>query len=258
MALVHAHRGAPSERPENTLPSFERAMELGADALETDLHRTADGRIVLSHDPTLTRACGVPLVIRTSSFEDVRSCDAGHGFVAPDGSRPFAGRGICVPTLDELLDAFPDVPVNVDVKQRAPSMVADVLALLRRRGDEGRVLVASFSSATLRAVRAAGYPGMTCLGPDEALRVFAAPLPLLRALPPGGNAAQVPVALRRLRLDTPSFVARCRALSLRLDYWTINDPAEAERLVALGADGIMTDDPAAVVPAVRKATARVT
>jgi glycerophosphoryl diester phosphodiesterase len=108
MALVHAHRGAPCERPENTLPSFERALELGADALETDLHRTADGRIVLSHDPTLTRGCGVPLVIRTSLFDDVRSCDAGYGFVAPDGARPFAGRGIRVPTLDELLDAFPD------------------------------------------------------------------------------------------------------------------------------------------------------
>ena len=190
-------------------------------------------------------------MIRTSSFEAVRSCDAGWGFVAPDGSRPFADRGIRVPTLDELLDAFPDIPVNVDVKQRAPSMVAEVLALLRRRGDEGRVLVASFSSATLRAVRRAGYPGKTCLGPDEALRVFAAPLPLLRALPPGGDAAQVPIAFRGLRLDTPSFVARCRALSLRLDYWTVNDPAEAERLVALGADGIMTDDPAAIVPVVR-------
>jgi glycerophosphoryl diester phosphodiesterase len=254
MALVHAHRGAPCERPENTLPSFERALELGADALETDLHRTADGRIVLSHDPTLTRGCGVPLVIRTSLFDDVRSCDAGYGFVAPDGSRPFAGRGIRVPTLDELLDAFPDVPINVDLKQRSPSMVTEVLALLRRRGDEGRVLVASFSSATLRAARRAGYAGKTCLGPDEVLRVLTTPIPLLRTLRPGGDAAQVPTVLKGLRLDTPSFVARCHALSLRLDYWTVNDPAEARRLVALGADGIMTDDPAAIVPAVKGAT----
>jgi glycerophosphoryl diester phosphodiesterase len=245
MPRLYAHRGAPCERPENTLPSFERALALGADALETDLHRTADGRLVLSHDPVLTRTCGVPLVIRTSSFDDVRSCDAGFGFVAPDGSRPFAGRGIRVPTLDELLDAFPGVPVNVDLKQRAPSMVDAVLARLRARGDEGRVLVASFHPATLRAVRRAGYPGKTCLGPDEVLRVYSAPLAVLRQLPPRGDAAQVPRSLRGLRLDTPTFLARCHALSIRVDYWTVDDPAEAARLVALGADGIMTDDPAA-------------
>lgn len=255
MALVHAHRGAPAERPENTLVSFERALELGADGVETDLHRTADGRLVLSHDPVLTRACGVPLVIATSSFDDVRSCDAGWGFVAPDGSRPFANRGIRVPTLDELLDAFPDVPINVDLKQRAPSMVDEVLALLRRRGDEGRVLLASFHPGTLRAVRASGYPGRTCLSFDEVLRVRGTPLALLRVAPPGGNAAQIPVAFKGLRLDAPVFLARCHALSIRVDYWTVDDPAEATRLVALGADGIMTDDPAAVVPAVRAARA---
>jgi glycerophosphoryl diester phosphodiesterase len=255
MARVYAHRGASLERPENTLCAFERALELGVDALETDLHRTADGHLVLSHDPVLTRTCGVPMVIATSSFADVRSCDAGWGFVAPDGARPFAEHGICVPTLDELLDTFPKVTVNVDLKPRGRDVVDAVIARLRRRGDEGRVHLASFHPATLHAIRRAGYPGGTSLTVAEVLRVRALPLPWLRTMPPGGTAAQVPVAFRGLRFDTKDFIARCHALSLRVDYWTVNDPMEARRLVALGADGIMTDDPARIVPALRPTSA---
>lgn len=258
MTLVHAHRGAPCELPENTLAGFARAVALGVDGLETDAHRTADGHVVLSHDPSLARACGVPRVIATSTLADVRSCDAGWGFVAPDGARPFAGRGLRVPTLDELLDAHPHLPVNLDLKSRDLALVDAVLACLRRRGDAGRVLLASFHPAVLRAVRARGHPGPTGLGPDEVLRVRALPRLLLRARPPRGAAAQVPVAFRGLRLDTPDFIARCHALGVRVDFWTVNDPAEARRLVALGADGVMTDDPAAIVPAVRAAARRAT
>jgi glycerophosphoryl diester phosphodiesterase len=246
--LLYAHRGAASERPENTLESFARALELGADALETDLHLTADGHVVAAHDPTLARTAGVPVEIRRATLAELRRCDVGWGFVDRDGARPFRGRGARVPTLEELLDAFPGVDFNVDVKQRAPSMVAPLLDLLRRKGAEGRALVTSFDGATLRAVRAAGYPGPTGLATADALRLYAAPLALLRAAPPRGSAAQVPVAAGGLRLDTSAFVAKCHALGLRVDYWTVNDPREADRLLGLGADGIMTDDPAAIAP----------
>lgn len=248
MPLLYAHRGAASERPENTLSSFARALELGADALETDVHLTLDGHVVAAHDATLARAAGVPVMIRRATLDELRRCDVGWGFVDREGGRPFAGRGERVPTLEEVLDAFPGVPLNVDVKQPTPSMVGPLLDLLRRKRAEGRVLVASFDGATLRAVRAAGYPGRTGLALTEVLRLYATPLAALRAMPPGGSAAQVPPAAQGLRLDSPGFIARCHALGLRVDYWTINDPAEAERLLDLGADGIMTDDPAAIAP----------
>ena len=242
MPLLHAHRGAASEQPENTLASFARALELGADALETDLHLTADGHVVASHDATLARMAGVPVAIRRATLDELRRCDVGWGFVDREGGRPFEGRGVRVPTLEEILDAFPGVPLNVDVKQRSPSMVGPVLDLLRRKRAEDRVLVASFDGATLRAVRAAGYPGRTGLGP----------LPALRAAPLRGAAVQVPPSARGLRLDTPGFVQKSHALGLRLDYWTINDPEEAGRLLTLGADGIMTDDPAAIAPVFKR------
>jgi glycerophosphoryl diester phosphodiesterase len=250
--LLHAHRGAASEQPENTLPSFARALELGADALETDLHLTADGHVVASHDATLARMAGVPVEIRRATLDELRRCDVGWGFVDREGGRPFEGRGVRVPTLEEILDAFPGVPLNVDVKQRSPSMVGPVLDLLRRKRAEDRVLVASFDGATLRAVRAAGYPGRTGLGPAEVLRLYAMPLAALRAAPLRGAAVQIPPRARGLRLDTPGFVRKCHALGLRLDYWTINDPEEAGRLLTLGADGIMTDDPAAIAPVFKR------
>jgi glycerophosphoryl diester phosphodiesterase len=246
--LLYAHRGAATERPENTLESFARALALGADALETDLHLTADGHVVAAHDPTLARTAGSPVAIRLATLEELRRCDVGWGFVDRDGARPFAGRGVRVPTLEEVLDAFPGVRLNVDVKQRAPAMVTPLLDLLRRTRAEDRVLVTSFDGAVLRAVRAAGYPGRTGLSATEVLRLFALPTAALRAMPLRGGAVQVPPRARGLRLDTSGFVAKCHDLGLRVDYWTLNDPAEAERLLALGADGIMTDDPAAIAP----------
>jgi glycerophosphoryl diester phosphodiesterase len=249
MTLVYAHRGAAYERPENTISSFERALELGADALETDLHCTSDGHIVASHDATLARMCGVPLVIATSTLAEVQRCDAGWGFVR-DGVRPFARQGMRIPTLEQLLDAFPDTVFNVDAKQRTPSMVHTLIDLVRKKRAEHRVTIASFSASTLRAVRRYGYNGMTSLGVDEVLRLYAMPVSWLRAFPFRAHRVQIPRSERGIRLDTQAFIAKCHAVGLRVDYWTVNDPKEAQHLIALGADGVMTDDPASIVGAV--------
>jgi glycerophosphoryl diester phosphodiesterase len=258
---LYAHRGAAAERPENTLDSFARALELGAGALEFDVHATRDGVLVVSHDPDTLRMTGVAAELRRTDWADVRRFDAGWGFRAPDGSRPFAGRGLTMPRLEEVLEAFPAVELNIDLK--AP--VADVaVALLRRLRAEARVCVASFQSATLRRVRALGYAGPTSLGTGEVAwllalpasllrRPFALPAALLRgaialpAAPPRGAVrAQLPHQLGRRWI-----VERCRALGLAVDYWTVNDAAMARRLLALGVDGIMTDDPARIGPVVR-------
>src|SRR5579872_3898446 len=116
--LLFAHRGASRELPENTLPAFRRALEVGATALETDVHMTRDGHLVLSHDPTGARMAGVARAIRDATLAEVRGWDAGVGFVDEEGRRPFAGRGFRFATLEELLEEWAGVPVNVDAKQR--------------------------------------------------------------------------------------------------------------------------------------------
>jgi glycerophosphoryl diester phosphodiesterase len=239
---LYAHRGASAELPENTMAAFRRALEIGVDALETDVHMTRDGHVVVSHDADGLRRAGVARPIRAVTLEELRGWDVG------DGHR--------MPTLEEVLVAFPEVPFNIDIKQAEPSMVRPLLRLLERLGAEERVTLAAFHMRTLLTVRALGYRGPTSLPKAEVLTMLYAPTSLFRLVPLRGQAAQLPVSAGRMRFDTTDVVARCHRLGLRLDYWTVNDPAEAERLLDLGADGIMTDDPRAIAPVFAERRAR--
>jgi glycerophosphoryl diester phosphodiesterase len=249
---LYAHRGAAAERPENTLPSFRRALELGADALEMDIHLTRDGHIVVSHDADGSRMAGVVQEIRAATLAEVKAWDVGQGFVDARGARPYAGAGFEVPTLDEVLTELADVPLNIDIKQRQPPMVEPTIELLRRRGAEERVTLASFHAATLRDVRRRGYRGPTALAQAEVAELLFMPRAFQRLRPIAAQAAQLPVRYGGFDLGAPWVIARCHDLGLRVDYWTVNDPAEARRLLDNGADGIMTDDPAVLAPTFRQ------
>jgi glycerophosphoryl diester phosphodiesterase len=246
--LLYSHRGASIEQPENTLPSFRRAAEIGVDAFETDAHMTSDGHIVVGHDPTGGRMCGVPRPIRFTPLREVQSWDAGRGYVDSYGRRPFAGKGYRIPTLEQLLTEFPDMPLNIDLKQREPSMVETAVDLIRGHGAEERVTLASFSDDTMHKVRRLGYRGPTALAQREVIGLLALHPIAYKLLRRRGDAAQVPPSVGPIDLSAPAFIDKCHRLGLRVDYWTINDPAEAERLLDAGADGIMTDDPAAIAP----------
>ena len=245
---LYAHRGAAAEQPENTLPSFRRALELGADALEMDVHMTADGAIVVSHDANTARMAGVALELRRAELAEVKRLDVGYGFVDGAGARPFLGKGYRIPTFEEVLAEFPDVVINVDLKQSRPSIVAPLLALLRRAGAEERAQLASYSLATLLEVRARGYRGTTALSRTEVFGLLLLPRQLITRLPLVGSAAQLPPRAGPLNLSRPELIAKCHELGMRVDFWTVNDPEQARRLLESGADGIMSDDPAAIVP----------
>jgi glycerophosphoryl diester phosphodiesterase len=245
---LYAHRGACAELPENTLPSFARALELGADALELDVHGTADGHVVVSHDPSAERMCGVAAAYRSARLDEIRRLDAGAGFLAADGGRPFRGRGLRVPTLEELLVEFPDVVLNIDITQSRPAIAGRVVELVRRHRAEDRVILASFQLRTMLRVRAAGYPGVTALSQPELALLRFAPAALTRSFPLRGQAAQLPTRRGRIDFSLRWLIDKCHQLGLRVDYWTVNDPDEARFLLDLGADGIMTDDPAAIAP----------
>jgi glycerophosphoryl diester phosphodiesterase len=249
--LLYAHRGAAVEFPENTLAAFRRAVEIGVDAIETDVHMTRDGHVVISHDPGAERMANVRASWRDVELAEARRFDLGWGHLAADGSRPHAGRGICVATLEEAIGEFPGMRWNVDLKQAAPSMVGPVLSLIRRLRAEDRVTLASFRWRTLLAVRRLGYGGDTALSQPEVAALLVTPDAIWRRMPFTGTAAQIPVSAGPVRLDRAAFIARCHRLGMRVDFWTINRPDDAARLLALGADGIMTDDPAAIAPVFR-------
>jgi glycerophosphoryl diester phosphodiesterase len=248
---LYAHRGAAVELPENTLPSFRLALDLGADALETDAHLTRDGHVVLSHDPTGERMCGIATAIADATLDEVRSWDAGAAFVDARGERPHAGKGYRIPTLEEALREFPGVSFNVDAKSRHPNMVRRTIDVVERAGAADRTLLASFHAATLRKVRRSGYSGKTGLAQAEVIRLLALPSSVLAWYPLGGAAAQIPYRIYGIDLGTRAVVEKCHALGLEVHYWTVNAPALATRLLSAGADAIMTDDPRLVGPAIK-------
>lgn len=230
---IYAHRGASAELPENTMPAFRRALALGADALELDVHATSDGVLVVSHDPDGRRLAGVAHRIADVTWEAL--------------SRWNVGGGERIPTFEDVVRAFPGVPLNVDLKC---DVAEPAVALLRRLDAEQRTCLASFQQRTMQRVRALGYRGPTALSRNEVVSALAFPAIMRRGpLRCRANHAQLPVSLAR-----PWVIARMKALGLRVDFWTVDDPALALKLVALGADGIMTNDPGRIVPALRGST----
>jgi glycerophosphoryl diester phosphodiesterase len=227
---IYAHRGASAELPENTMAAFRRAVELGADALELDIHATRDGVLVVSHDPDGRRMAGVAERLADLTFAEAQRWDV--------------GSGERLPRFEDVVSEFAALPLNVDLKRGAADAT---VALLRRMGAEERVCLASFQMATMRRVRALGYRGPTALSRAEVLAVLALPAAVRRGpWRMRAQRAQLPVSLGR-----PWIIARMKALGLAVDFWTVDDPNLARRLVDLGADGIMTNDPRRIVPALR-------
>jgi glycerophosphoryl diester phosphodiesterase len=221
--LAFAHRGGASEAPENTLPAFQRAVDLGYRYLETDVHVTADGVLVAFHDDDLSRTCGRPGLIHELPWSEVATARV-------DGKEP-------IPRLDDLLAAFPEHRVNIDCKtDAAVGPLGDALA---RAKALDRVCVAAFDDRRLRKLRRR-FGGALCssAGPVE--------LGLLRVVgvaAPGVLAAQVPTQLKGVPVVTAGFVRRSHKRGVEVHVWTIDDPDEMGRLLDLGVDGIMTDRP---------------
>jgi glycerophosphoryl diester phosphodiesterase len=251
---VFGHRGAAGVAPENTLASFRRARADGADVFELDVHATADGEIVVLHDPTLERTTDGAGPVSSLRFAQVAGLDAGFHFT-PDGGRthPFRGGGVRVPRLAELVREFPDVPLNIEIKQETPSIVADVVALLRAA--RTTVVLAAEHDAIMTAIRLAAPEIPTSLAAGEvAAFIGALQQGVAPALPAGAVALQIPPRFAAIELVTSESVAAAHALGAEMHVWTINDADEMRRLLALGCDGIISDLPArarAVVDAER-------
>ena len=222
--LAFAHRGGAGEAPENTLPAFERAVDLGYRYLETDVHVTSDGVVVAFHDDDLARTCGRPGHISELPWTDVATARV-------DGREP-------IPRLDEVLGALPEARLNIDCKtDRVVGPLGDTLA---RTGALDRVCVGSFSDRRLRTIRKRfGASLCTSFGPVE-IGVFRI-LGVTRGEVP---ALQAPVRWHGQPLLTEKFVARCHKRGVEVHAWTIDDAGEMDRLLDLGVDGIMTDHPA--------------
>lgn len=253
--LLFGHRGTCARFPENTMPAFSAALADGACALELDIQITRDGKVVVIHDPDGLRLCGVPAAVLHTPLSTLRTWDIGHGFIAKDGTRPFAKQGLRIPGLDEVLQAFPSVPINIDLKPLDPGCAARVIDVVMAMGAADRVLLTSFHDHVLHAVRSLGFVGRIGFSRRDVITLMSLPLFVLRRRRPRGHRLQIPVKAGPLRLDTARFIAKMHALDIAVDYWVINDLDQGAQLLARGADGLMSDDPKLLAPLLRSGSA---
>jgi glycerophosphoryl diester phosphodiesterase len=228
--LAFAHRGFAPDGAENTLAAFRNAVALGYRYLELDVRTTHDGVLVVFHDERLDRVTDGAGRLDEHSYAQVRALRV-------------AGREP-IPTFDEVLEEWPDVHLNVDIKDTASAVL--LARSLDRHAAHDRVLVASFADARRRGLlRTLGRPIASSSGAASiALLTVLGPLGLARLVGPRLHdvvALQVPVRRGPVRVITPGFIRRAHAHGMQVHAWVVNEPAEMERLLAMGVDGIMTD-----------------
>ncbi|MEM7137665.1 MAG: glycerophosphodiester phosphodiesterase [Myxococcota bacterium] len=243
-----AHRGGRRIRPEHTLVAYEQALLDGTNVLELDLHATSDGVIVVLHDDTIDRTTNGTGAVRDMTFDELRTYDAGYNFSTDDGATyPFRGMGLLVPTLEEVLEAFPNAPYVIEIKQAEPSIVDDFVAIVRDFEVVDQINGASFNDDVLQELRAAAPEMATSFSEDEVAEFF------FESLKPEGvdpsyvapaEFLQVPPTRGALEVVHEGFVPAAHSLGLKVHVWTINDEEDMRRLIVdFGVDGVMTDDP---------------
>ena len=266
-----AHQGGEGEAPSNTMYAYERALRLGADMLELDIHSTADGRIVAMHDGKVDRTTDGTGSVYGMSLEQLQALDAGYDFVPGLGTRnglpeeAYAFRGVRtgakappagytaddfrIPTLDQVMRAYPGVPINIEIKGLADSHYesfarnADLLAeFLSRLGRTEGIIVASFNSAALERFHAQA-PQIALapsIGEVAAFKVANTPLS------EGMVAFQIPITFEGIPVTDADLVQRAHAQNYAVHVWLSNDGENEEiydRLLGFGVDGIMAAEP---------------
>ena len=249
MPRVIAHRGDSRNYPENTLPAFESAVRMGIDVVETDIHLTKDGVLVIWHDPTLERNTDGSGRIEDHTLEELRRFDAGYTFTQDGGKTfPFRGKGVRICTLAEALEHCPEQRFNIDLKTKCPEIVDEFIRVIREHDAVDRVVGASFHLSNLKRLRR--------LAPDFLTSVTTAEVvPLLfrqktHTLPKAFKRKiifQIPMAAGPVKVVTPAFVKAMHQRGAVVMVWTINDEETMRRLFAMGVDSVMTDDPALVI-----------
>lgn len=239
----YAHGGGARLAPEETLVAFATAREAGADVLELNLHRSADGELVVLHDRTVDRTTDGSGAVAEMTLAELRALNAGHRFPGPDGDWPYRESPVGIPTLDEVFAAHPDIPIVAEMK--VPETALPLCRAIEAAGRRESVLVAAFSTGALDAFRKA-CPGVaTGAGMSEAavfLALSVLRLPGLHRPPP--DALFLSEAFGSLRVVTPTLLAAARRAGLPVVVWTVNEEADMVRLLDLGVSGILTDDPA--------------
>lgn len=239
MTAIWAHRGASAYAPENTIPAFELALAMGADGIELDVQRSADGHVVVIHDVTINRTSnGVGKVV-SLTFDELRRCDFSNGFAGQ--------RNVKIPTLREVLKlcAPTNATVNVKLKNGTelyPGLENDALRVVRDAGMLDRVVFSSFNHYSLANLRGQVAPDNLALLISDGLYD-----PWLYARSFGAGAINPDYRA----LQMPGYVWYSQEVGVKVNAWTITDEDTARWAASLGVDAIITNLPDQAADALR-------
>lgn len=222
--LVIAHRGASGEYPENTVLAFNQAMRMGADALELDVRASADNVPVVIHDPTLERTTDGSGLVKQKQLAELKELDA--------------GCGEAVPTLNEVLELFPDTPLIIEIKELAAAAV--VRETLERHKAVGRVLVGSFESRVTRQFQAGGFSRCANRNQTALFWVFSRAGLTYHI---SADAFCIPEQHGSTTVVDQKFMSSVGRIAMPVHVWTVDSVATAHSLWEMGVRGIITNRP---------------
>ena len=265
---IYTHRGENNLFPENTIPAFKKGLENGATHIESDLRITKDKELILFHDKSAKRIMGIHKLIRecklfeiktwntltfyknNSNIENKTSLIINNSIPSSSNNhllnKSLIIKKIEIPTFEEALQKFSNICFNIDIKDNDEKVVKRVVQYLNKSGNYDRVLLTSFNSRNIKNIFRYKYKGEIGVSKEDLLYLKFLPIGLWKMFSFKGLALQIPIHFKNIYFDKKYLINRAHSLGMRVDYWVVNNPIQAKRLLELGADGIVTDDVLAI------------
>jgi glycerophosphoryl diester phosphodiesterase len=242
--LVYAHRGGAALRPENTIAAFDHGVACGADGLECDVHLSRDGVVVVHHDETLERTTGVSGAVADRTADELARLDAAFTFQSDGGTAfPYRSSGLGIPRLRDVLRRYPGMRFIIELKAPDPELAYRTIDDVRAASAVDRTALGSFYWRVLNAARTYEPRIPTGASQEEtrwALYRSWVGWPLGRTK---YREFQVPERYGLTTIVSPRFLTHAHRSGLPVKIWTVNDEADMRRLIAWGADALISDRP---------------
>lgn len=253
---VIAHQGGDGLWPGDTLYAFEKAVALGVDVLEMDAHITKDSQIVLMHDERVDRTTDGTGLIEDLTLGELKQLDAAYKWSNDGKSFSYRGQGIQVPALEELFQQFPQMHYVIEIKLTENPIDKPLCALIRKYNMQDNVLIASFHDQAMRNFRTTCPEVATSASRGEVTtfvllgKVFLSPFvaPHYQSIQPPYD----PKESKNIPIMTQRFIREAHAKNLKVEPWTVDDPAMMKQYIQWGVDGIITDRPDLMMEALKE------
>jgi glycerophosphoryl diester phosphodiesterase len=255
--MLYAHMGGDGVWPGDTLYAYDQAAALGVDAFDMDAHITKDGHIVLMHDENVKRTTDGNGLVEELTLAELKKLDAAYNWSLDGGKTfPYRGKGISVPTLEEVFQKYPNMRYLVEIKLSKRPITEPMCALINQYNMRDRIIIASFHDDLMKQFREV-CPGVATSASKGEVTAFVllSKIGLSSLISPEYQALQVPFETSEtygIPVITPGLMQAAHAKNLKVETWTLDDPQLMQTYMTWGIDGVDTDRPDLLLPVVRK------